>query len=162
MTSLLLCAERCAMPGQVENYMTEIVVKMRGELRDVLRDSVVDYTTKPRDKWLFDWPSQIILVVNQVFWCQEVEQVKLCAVISDGRADTAITVMAVFLGLPASFNAHSNSTCHPKTATRSTTWPQSTGVTNIAISRLTYRRSRQWRRVTGKQWPNTTSCRSSS
>lgn len=70
------------MPGQVENYMTEIVVKMRGELRDVLRDSVVDYTTKPRDKWLFDWPSQIILVVNQVFWCQEVEQVKLCLQLS--------------------------------------------------------------------------------
>jgi dynein heavy chain len=70
------------MPGQVENYMTEIVVKMRGELRDVLRDSVVDYTTKPRDKWLFDWPSQIILVVNQVFWCQEVEQVKLCLLLS--------------------------------------------------------------------------------
>jgi hypothetical protein len=55
--------------------MTEIVHKMRGELRDILRDSVVDYTTKARDKWLFDWPSQIILVVNQVFWCQEVEQV---------------------------------------------------------------------------------------
>lgn len=55
--------------------MTEIVTKMRSELRDILRDSVVDYTTKARDKWLFDWPSQIILVVNQVFWCQEVEQV---------------------------------------------------------------------------------------
>jgi dynein heavy chain len=60
---------------QVEKYMTEIVTKMRSELRDILRDSVVDYTTKSRDKWLFDWPSQIILVVNQVFWCQEVEQV---------------------------------------------------------------------------------------
>lgn len=60
---------------QVEKYMTEIVTKMRSELRDILRDSVVDYTTKARDKWLFDWPSQIILVVNQVFWCQEVEQV---------------------------------------------------------------------------------------
>lgn len=79
-------------PGQrpqVEVYMTEVVSKMRGELRDVLRDSVVDYTTKPRDKWLFDWPSQIILVVNQVFWCQEVEQVcvpvKEAATVSSGR-----------------------------------------------------------------------------
>lgn len=61
---------------QVEKYMTDAVSKMRGELRDILRDSVVDYTTKARDKWLFDWPSQIILVVNQVFWCQEVEQVR--------------------------------------------------------------------------------------
>jgi dynein heavy chain len=55
--------------------MNDIVGKMRGELRNVLRDSVTDYTSKLRDKWLFDWPSQIILVVNQIFWCQEVEQV---------------------------------------------------------------------------------------
>lgn len=55
--------------------MNDIVGKMRGELRDILRDSVTDYITKSRDKWLFDWPSQIILVVNQIFWCQEVEQV---------------------------------------------------------------------------------------
>ena len=59
---------------QVENYMTDIIGTMRSELRDILRDSVKDYTTKPRDKWLFDWPSQIILVVNQIFWCQEVEE----------------------------------------------------------------------------------------
>lgn len=73
--------------------MTEVVSKMRGELRDVLRDSVVDYTTKPRDKWLFDWPSQIILVVNQVFWCQEVEQVcvpvKEATTVSSGRLSFA-------------------------------------------------------------------------
>ena len=60
---------------KVERYMNEIVGRMRSELRDVLRASVVDYTTKARDKWLFDWPSQIILVVNQIFWCQEVEEV---------------------------------------------------------------------------------------
>ncbi len=41
----------------------------------VSQESVVDYPSKPRDKWLFDWPSQVILVVNQIFWCQEVEQV---------------------------------------------------------------------------------------
>lgn len=55
--------------------MNDIIGKMRSELRDILCDSVMDYTKKPRDKWLFDWSSQIILVVNQIFWCQEVEQV---------------------------------------------------------------------------------------
>jgi len=64
---------RCRL--QVESYMNDIIGKMRSELRDYLHDSVMDYTKKPRDKWLFDWPSQIILVVNQIFWCQEVEQV---------------------------------------------------------------------------------------
>lgn len=77
-----LCVAR-----QVEKYMNDIVGKMRSELRDVLRDSVTDYTTKPRYRWLFDWPSQVILVVNQIFWCQEVEQVS-----TDALATTTLCV----------------------------------------------------------------------
>jgi hypothetical protein len=60
---------------QVESYMNDIIAKMREELRLILRDSVADYPTKPRERWLFDWSSQMILVVNQIYWCQEVEQV---------------------------------------------------------------------------------------
>lgn len=56
--------------------MNDIISKMRSELRSILKASVEDYSKKPRDKWLFDWPSQIILVVNQIFWCNEVEQVR--------------------------------------------------------------------------------------
>ena len=54
--------------------MNDIISKMRNELRLVLKDSVDDYPRKARDQWLFDWPSQLILVVNQIYWCQEVEQ----------------------------------------------------------------------------------------
>lgn len=64
----------------MEAYLNDTVAKMRSELRRVLKESVVDYPGKPRDKWLFDWPSQVILVVNQIFWCQEVEEVSVaCA-----------------------------------------------------------------------------------
>lgn len=59
---------------QVEEYMTDIIFKMRGDLREILRESVLDYPSKAREKWIFDWPSQIILVVNQIYWCQEVEE----------------------------------------------------------------------------------------
>lgn len=59
--------------------MNDIISKMRSELRLVLKESVADYPDKPREKWLFDWPSQMILVVNQIFWCQEVEQVMMVA-----------------------------------------------------------------------------------
>jgi dynein heavy chain len=55
---------------QVEEYMNDIIQKMRNELRLILKNSVADYPTKPRDKWLFDWSSQMILVVNQIYWCQ--------------------------------------------------------------------------------------------
>ena len=54
--------------------MTDIITKMRSELREVLQGSVTDYPSKLREKWIFDWPSQIILVVNQIYWCQEVEE----------------------------------------------------------------------------------------
>ena len=62
------------MYGQVEQYLTDIINKMRGELREITDRSVKAYPTKPRDEWIFDWPSQIILVVNQIYWCLEVEE----------------------------------------------------------------------------------------
>lgn len=62
------------MASQVEQYLTDIINKMRGELREITDRSVQAYPTKPRDQWIFDWPSQIILVVNQIFWCMEVEE----------------------------------------------------------------------------------------
>ena len=46
----------------------DIISKMRSEMRVVLKDSVDDYPRKARDKWIFDWPSQLILVVNQIYW----------------------------------------------------------------------------------------------
>jgi hypothetical protein len=63
-------------PVKVENYMNDIIFKMRNELRLITKESVADYAGKPRDKWQFDWPSQVILVVNQIYWCQEVEEVR--------------------------------------------------------------------------------------
>lgn len=61
--------------NKVEDYMNDIIQKMRDELRSILRASVADYPKKKREDWLFDWSSQLILVVNQIYWCQEVETV---------------------------------------------------------------------------------------
>jgi hypothetical protein len=47
---------------QVESYMARVVDKMRSELRGILADSARDYPSKPRDKRMYDWPGQIILV----------------------------------------------------------------------------------------------------
>ena len=58
----LTCPHTCPVHLQVEAYMARVVGKMRAELRGILRDSVRDYPAKPRDKWMYDWPGQIILV----------------------------------------------------------------------------------------------------
>lgn len=63
-----------ALEGKVEEYMNLIIRKMRDELRLLLSDATKAYPTKPRHEWLFDWSSQMILVVNQIFWCQETEE----------------------------------------------------------------------------------------
>jgi dynein heavy chain, axonemal len=49
-----------ALAGKVEEYMNGIIDKMRGELKIVLLNSVKAYPAKPRTKWLFDWPSQVL------------------------------------------------------------------------------------------------------
>ena len=63
-----------SLEGKVEQYMNAIIDKMRSELKTVLFKSIKAYPSKARTQWQFDWPSQIILVVNQIFWCQEVEE----------------------------------------------------------------------------------------
>jgi hypothetical protein len=83
--------------------MNDVITKMRGELRHVLKDSVAAYPGAPRDKWLFDWPSQVILVVNQIFWCQEVEQVggRGCALCLVGRSRASTSVRQGTPSMPA-------------------------------------------------------------
>ena len=60
--------------GKVEEYMNLIIDKMRSELKMHCFDSMQAYgNPKPRHEWCFDWSSQLGLVVNQIYWCSEVE-----------------------------------------------------------------------------------------
>ena len=61
--------------GKVEDYMNLIIDKMRSELKLHCFDSMQAYNNpKPRHEWCFDWSSQLGLVVNQIYWCSEVEE----------------------------------------------------------------------------------------
>ena len=61
--------------GKVEEYMNLIIDKMRSELRLHCFDAMKAYCNpKPRHEWCFDWSSQLGLVVNQIYWCSEVEE----------------------------------------------------------------------------------------
>ena len=54
--------------------MNLIIDKMRSELKLHCFDAMQAYgNPKPRHEWCFDWSSQLGLVVNQIYWCQEVE-----------------------------------------------------------------------------------------
>jgi hypothetical protein len=47
---------------------------MRDSLRDLIKKSSADYSTENRKNWLFNWSSQIVLTLDQVFWTILVEQ----------------------------------------------------------------------------------------
>ena len=81
----------------MEQYLTDIINKMRGELREITDRSVQAYPTKARDEWIFDWPSQIILVVNQIYWCMEVEEA--FQKLEKGKKDAMQVSFHVFLSV---------------------------------------------------------------
>lgn len=49
-----------------------LLEKMRETVRHELSEAVVTYEDKPRDQWLFDYPAQVALTGNQIWWASEV------------------------------------------------------------------------------------------
>lgn len=57
----------------VEDWLTEVETQMKDSLRDLVRKSAAEYSPEVRKHWLFSWPSQIVLTLDQVFWTTQVE-----------------------------------------------------------------------------------------
>jgi dynein heavy chain len=64
--------------GAVENWLNDVTEEMRRTLRIHMADAVetaVNWEVeKPRHKWLFDYPAQILLNVALIYWTEETEQ----------------------------------------------------------------------------------------
>ena len=43
-------------------------------LRQLSKDSVVDYTTRPRHEWVLDHAGQIIILTSQIYWAKGAEE----------------------------------------------------------------------------------------
>lgn len=41
-------------------------------LREVCKQGVHSYANTPREKWVLEWPGQVVLVVTGVYWTREV------------------------------------------------------------------------------------------
>jgi dynein heavy chain, axonemal len=59
-------ASRCVGNLQVERVMM-------ASLRTITAAAVKDYATKARERWLLEWPGQVVLAVSQVFWTRAVD-----------------------------------------------------------------------------------------
>ena len=60
--------------GEVENWLMATERRMVESLRQLSKDSVVDYTTRPRHEWVMDHAGQIIILTSQIYWAKGAEE----------------------------------------------------------------------------------------
>lgn len=56
---------------------------MKESLRQQVKASAAEYESFNRGEWIFGWPSQIVLTLDQVFWTQSIEQEGISKMKSD-------------------------------------------------------------------------------
>ncbi|KAA3677673.1 dynein heavy chain, axonemal, partial [Paragonimus westermani] len=60
--------------GMVEKWLLQVEDVMLSSLRKVISDSVYAYSETPREKWVLDWPGQVVLCVSCIYWTEEVQE----------------------------------------------------------------------------------------
>ena len=60
--------------GNVEKWMLEIEAVMRMTLKQLTSLSNYEYATAKRTDWTANWPGQIVLAVDQIYWTRDVEE----------------------------------------------------------------------------------------
>ncbi|KAK3579501.1 hypothetical protein CHS0354_028323 [Potamilus streckersoni] len=59
--------------GMVEKWLLQVEEVMISSLRKVIIDSNASYPNTPRNRWVLEWPGQVVLCVSSIFWTIEVE-----------------------------------------------------------------------------------------
>ena len=60
--------------GEVENWLMATERRMVESLRQLSKESVVDYTTRPRHEWVMDHAGQIVILVSHIYWVKGAEE----------------------------------------------------------------------------------------
>ena len=58
--------------GPVENWLNKIMHESQRTINSLISEGVVTYEEKAREAWLFDYPAQVALGGNQIWWTTEV------------------------------------------------------------------------------------------
>ncbi|KAJ3193186.1 Dynein heavy chain 7, axonemal [Irineochytrium annulatum] len=76
-SSLVSTADAC---GAVEKWLLEVEKAMIVSMKEVTANSFNAYKDSAREKWVLEWPGQVVIGVSSIFWTKEVE-----FVIMEGR-----------------------------------------------------------------------------
>ncbi|XP_066284547.1 dynein axonemal heavy chain 3-like isoform X3 [Branchiostoma lanceolatum] len=60
--------------GLVEKWLYQVEEVMKLSLREVMEKSIQAYPTTRREKWVLQWPGQVVLATGQIFWTSEVTE----------------------------------------------------------------------------------------
>lgn len=53
----------------------QIETVMKSSLKSVMGEAVESYAQVPRTDWVLDWPGQVVLATNMIYWTLEVTEV---------------------------------------------------------------------------------------
>lgn len=60
--------------GLVEKWLGQVEKAMWESVHHVIAEGLKSYAVTDRNKWVLEWPGQVVLCVTQCFWTREVEQ----------------------------------------------------------------------------------------
>ncbi|XP_068083916.1 dynein axonemal heavy chain 6 [Anabrus simplex] len=61
--------------GNVEDWLGKVEEYMFSALKKLMKYGIGDYRAKKRTEWALCYPSQIVLTVSQIIWCQNVHEI---------------------------------------------------------------------------------------
>uniref|UniRef100_A0A670KHQ4 Dynein axonemal heavy chain 3 n=1 Tax=Podarcis muralis TaxID=64176 RepID=A0A670KHQ4_PODMU len=61
-------------PGMVEKWLSQVENMMLSSIRKVIERGIEGYDQVPRNKWVLQWPGQVVICVSSIFWTKEVSE----------------------------------------------------------------------------------------
>lgn len=58
----------------VEKWLLQVEDVMISSLRKVIMDSLEAYMPTPRNRWVLEWPGQVVICSSSIFWTTEVQE----------------------------------------------------------------------------------------
>jgi dynein heavy chain len=61
--------------GAVEKWLLQVEKVMQSSIHQQVTHSNKAYLETPRDKWVLEWPGQVVLCVSQIYWTKDVTEI---------------------------------------------------------------------------------------
>ena len=74
MSLFYLTAHSIHTQGMVEKWLLQVQETMILSLKDVMKESVDAYAKIPRNKWVLDWPGQVVIAAGTIYWTEDVTE----------------------------------------------------------------------------------------